>query len=69
MVEVREVRGVKLGGEFVGRLERVVSLDGSAVWFAYSSPSLEGGVCVGALPGSSSEEELLEFVSEVFAYV
>lgn len=64
-MEVREVRGVKLGGEFVGRLERVVSLDGSAVWFAYSS----GGVCVGALPGSSSESELLEFVSEVFAYV
>lgn len=64
-MEVREVRGVKLGGAFVGRLERVVSLDGSEVWFAYAS----GGVCVGALPGSSSEEELVSFVSEVFAHV
>lgn len=68
-MEVREVRGVKLGGEFVGRLERVVAVDGSAVWFAYASGGLSGGVCVGALPGESSEEELLEFVSEVFAHV
>jgi len=68
-MEVREVRGVKLGGAFVGRLERVVSTDGSAVWFAYASPGLSGGVCVGALPGSSSEEELVSFVSEVFAHV
>lgn len=68
-MEVMEVRGVKLGGAFVGRLERVVSYDGSAAWFVYSSSGLSGGVCVGALPGESSESELLEFVSEVFAHV
>lgn len=59
-----EVRGVKIGGEFVGRVERVVALDGSACWFAYV-----GMACVGALPGESSEEELSEWVAEVFAHV
>ena len=64
MESVVEIRGVEAAGEWVGRVERVVSpVDASSsMWFAYIGPA-----CVGALPGEVSEAELSSWVAEVFA--
>ena len=63
-MEVVEIRGVEAAGEWVGRVERVVSpVDASSMWFAYV-----GMACVGALPAEGvSEEDLSEWVGAVFA--